>query len=342
LAPNKKILAVLKANAYGHGLLEVAKTLADVDAFGVACLEEAAVLRQAALQQRIVLLEGFFSADELLAAGAWNLDIVIHSFEQLQIVEQCTLAQPVTVWLKIDTGMHRLGFPLAAVAEVWQRLSRCRAVKQAPILMTHFAQAERIADPTTKQQWQLFSRSVQGLHAEISLANSAALLAWPETHGDWLRPGLLLYGVSPLPGHIGLEHGLLPVMTFRSRIVAIKQLNVGDAVGYGGQFVCPEPMRVGLVPIGYGDGYPYHAPNGTPVLLNDKRVPLVGSVSMDRLTIDLRTQPAAQSGDEVVLWGRGLPAEEIARYSQTIPYELLCSIQRRAHVINTFGEAQGD
>ena len=331
LAPNKKLLTVLKGNAYGHGLVAVAKALDDVDALGVACLEEAMALREAGIQQRIVLLEGFFSQDELATISQLQLDIVVHHFAQIEMLTKVQLTTPLRVWLKIDTGMHRLGFALNEVVEAWQCLQACSQVQGSPILMTHFSQAEAIDDTKTQQQLAAFNQITQGLQAERSLANSAAILAWPETHADWIRAGLLLYGVSPLSEKTGKDHGLRPVMQFSSQIVAIQHLSAGDAIGYGGHYVCPEAMRVGLVPVGYADGYPYLAPNGTPVMVVDQRTTLVGRVSMDRLAIDLRHLPQAAIGDEVLLWGGKLPVEEIAIHVQTIPYELLCSVQRRAH-----------
>lgn len=332
-APHSHILAMVKANAYGHGLATVAGALAEADAFGVACIEEAICLREAGIQQRIVLMEGFFSADELDMICALNLDVVIHHLTQLEILEQCPRSKAMRVWLKIDTGMHRLGFAPADAVQIWQRLQRCTAVAAIECVMTHFAEADNIEKNTTQQQFRRFAEAVGQIPVKRSLANSAGILAWPETHGEWVRPGILLYGVSPFANMVGIDHGLQPAMTVISELIAVKQLAKGEAIGYGGSWICPEDMPIGVVAIGYGDGYPRSAQKGTPVLVNNVTVPLVGRVSMDMLTVDLRRYPNAKVGDKVILWGEGLPIEEVAQNAQTIAYELLCGIAQRLKIV---------
>ena len=333
LAPNSKIMAIIKADAYGHGLIRVAKTLSDADAFGVACLEEAEQLRSASITTPIVLLEGPHKAIDLSLIVQLHLDIVIHNEFQLEILEQATIDEPLRVWLKIDTGMHRLGFPVDKVSDALQRLSKCSNVKMAPGLMTHLATANEKDNLLTQQQLKLFKRVCNGIDSEKTIANSAAVISFPETHVDWIRPGLMLYGVSPLAGSCAGEHGLKSVMTLESEIISIQYLVKGEAVGYGATWQCPEDMPVGVVAAGYGDGFPRHAKSGTPVLVNDVRCSLIGRTSMDMMTIDLRNQPEAKIGDRVVLWGESLPIEEIARHAETIPYELLCGVHKRLEFI---------
>ncbi|MCZ6803014.1 MAG: alanine racemase [Proteobacteria bacterium] len=333
LAPDSKIMAIIKADAYGHGLIRVAKTLIDADAFGVACLEEAEQLRAASITTPIVLLEGPHKAIDLSLIVKLHLDIVIHNEYQLEILEHATLAEPLQVWLKIDTGMHRLGFPADKVSDVLQRLSNSPNVKMAPGLMTHLATANEKDNPLTQQQLEIFNRVCNGLDSEKTIANSAAVINFPETHVDWIRPGLMLYGVSPLTGCCASEHGLKSVMTLESEIISIQYLDKGEPVGYGATWQCPEDMPVGIVAAGYGDGFPRHAKPGTPVFVNDVRCALIGRTSMDMMTIDLRNQPEAKIGDRVVLWGESLPVEEIARHAETIPYELLCGVHKRLEFI---------
>lgn len=332
VAPASRVMAAIKANGYGHGLERVAHTLSDVDALGVACLEEAVKLREAGITTPITLLEGFFHADELPLIGRYQLDVVIHQAPQIALLEQQPPDSPLRVWLKVDSGMHRLGIPAGETMAQWQRLAAIGAVE--PIgLMTHLANADDLHDGTTERQLKVFRESCKGLPGERTIANSAGLLGWPQSHADVNRPGVALYGVSPFIGGRGEQHGLRAVMTLRSELIAVNRLKRGDAVGYGGSWCCPEDMAVGVVAVGYGDGYPRHAATGTPVLLNGRRVPLVGRVSMDMITVDLRGQPEAHIGDEVVLWGTGLPVEEIAEHATTIPYELLCGVTGRVRIV---------
>jgi alanine racemase len=330
LAPGRRIMAVIKANAYGHGMVKTAKALGEADAFAVACLDEAIILREAGIAQPLVLLEGFFDAAELPLLTQHRLITVVHHEEQLAILESSRLDAPLPVWIKVDSGMHRLGLAPAKLADILKRLNACGSL-QVLGFMTHLANADYRSDPLTLQQLKSFTAAVDAYPGQRSIANSAAVLSWPQTHGDWVRPGIMLYGVSPFADSSGASHGLKPVMSLHSRLMAVNHFQRGDRVGYGGEWECPEDMPVGVVAIGYGDGYPRHAKAGTPVLVNNKRTPLIGRVSMDMICVDLRGQAQARSGDPVCLWGEGLPVEEVARYAGTIPYELLCRVTSRVH-----------
>jgi len=329
LAPRQKIMAVVKADAYGHGISRVARSLPDADAFGVACLEEARQLRDAGINQPIVLLEGPFSAGELPQIQALALEIVIHHPDQFAMLKAAQGEQQLRAWLKIDTGMHRLGFSLEDVSQAREKLLGYQCIAGDLRLMTHLATANEPGDALTSRQLRAFAECTQGMAEERSIANSAGILDWPDSHADWVRPGLLLYGISPNPDRGSLAEGLQPVMTFSSRLISVKQLKAGDTVGYGATWSCPQGMAIGIVAAGYGDGYPRHARSGTPVLVNGKRAGMIGVASMDMLAVDLRNVPSARVGDPVVLWGEGLPVEEIAACAQTIPYELLCGDRKR-------------
>lgn len=328
-APRSRVMAVVKANAYGHGIAVTARALAEADAFAVACLEEALAIRRAGLAHPVVLLEGVFGAAELEEAARNGCEVVVHDPRQIEFVENARLDQALPVWLKVDSGMHRLGFAPAEVPAAWRRLCAARALRPPPKLMTHLACADEISNPQTRLQLETFAAATAGLQAERSIANSAGILAWPDSHADWVRPGIMLYGASPFPGRRGTDEGLIPAMTLATALLAVKRIRRGEAVGYGGAFVAPEDMLIGIAAIGYGDGYPRHAPNGTPVLVKGVRVPLIGRVAMDMIALDLRKLPAAQVGDPVTLWGAELPVEEIAQAAGTIPYELLCGITQR-------------
>ena len=328
-APNSRVIAVIKADAYGHGMLRAARALSTADAFGVARVEEGVALREAGIDTPVLVMGGFFDAEELARASAYRLQLTIHRLHQVQLLEQTQIARPVGCWLKLDTGMHRLGVLPEFAKDAFHRLQACRAVAPPLRLMTHLANADDLDDDRSNHQLQVFLPLTAELGAEASAANSAATLGWPAAHCDWIRPGIMLYGSSPFLNGRAENHDLRPVMTLQSRLMAVNQLPKGSRIGYGGTWRCPEPMQVGVAAIGYGDGYPRHAPSGTPVLVNGRRVPLVGRVSMDMISLDLRTQPQARVGDPVVLWGRGLPAEEIAEAAGTISYQLFCNIGNR-------------
>lgn len=333
LAPDRRVMAVVKADAYGHGLVRAAKALAGADSFGVACLEEAERLREAGINHPLVLLEGPFAADELPRIAALGLEMAVHQEEQLRMLEMARLPVPIRVWLKLDSGMHRLGFAPEGIGEAWRRLRECASVDPDIVLMSHMANAGDPASTLVREQLSCFNDVAGDLGCVRSMANSAGILHWPESRYDYVRPGLMLYGVSPMEDTIAADHGLLPVMRFESRLISIKNLRRGDPVGYGAAWACPEDMPVGIVAAGYGDGFPRHAGSGTPVIVNGVRSRIVGNASMDMLCVDLRPQPRARIGDPVQLWGDQLPVEEVARHAGTIPYELLCHVQSRLRVI---------
>lgn len=337
LAPNSSVLAMVKSNAYGHGIHRIALALPDADALGVACIEEGILLRDAGVKNPIVLMEGLFTGDELSKASAEHFTLVVHHEPQVQMLEKNSTVQPLSVWLKIDTGMHRLGFEPGQVASIYRRLMQCSTVIKPIGLMTHFAQADSSDRSSTLKQIDIFNKVVRHLKGPRSLSNSAGILAWPIAHGDWVRPGIMLYGASPLAGHCGVEHHLRPVMSLSTELIAIHQIAKGEKVGYGGTWTCPEDMLIGVVGIGYGDGYPQFAKSGTPVLMNGRPCPLVGRVSMDMSTVDLRTQPDAKVGDPVLLWGPGLPVEVVAENNGTSAYELFTRITQRVHVVSDNG-----
>ena len=338
-APRSQQFSIIKANGYGHGLVPVAQALKESDGFGVASVEEALELKAAEITQPILLLEGFFHADELEQIQQYDFQIVVHHEQQLVALEalsakpllseKASHKKPITVWLKVDTGMHRLGFDPDVALEIVQRLLACDVVNKSLRLMTHLANADDMRNASTQQQIELFKSTLADETLERSIANSAGILGWMGSYSDLARPGILLYGVSPFLKETGAVRGLLPVMTLRSELIAVKQCRQGDAVGYGGEWICPQDMSIGVVGIGYGDGYPRHATEGTPVLVDGKRVPLVGRVSMDMICVDLREYPEAQVGSEVVLWGDGLPAEEVAESASTIAYDLFCGVTSR-------------
>lgn len=327
-APHAAVMAMIKANAYGHGLVPVATALSQADAFGVARIEEGITLRKNGISQPIVVMRGFLTVDELQQMVQYHLEAVIHTLSQADLLEQGRLPYPLAVWIKIDTGMHRLGLPLGCISEVQKRLQNCVNVQKPLRFMTHFANADNLASPITEQQINLFMQAVPSA-ATKSLANSAGIMHWKKAQSEWVRPGIMLYGASPFLNTSGKDFDLQPVMTLVSCIIAMHNLKAGDEIGYGGKWACPEDMPVAVVAIGYGDGYPRHARNGTPVLVNGIRCALIGRVSMDLITVDLRKCPHAKISDRVVLWGDDLPIEEVAACAETIPYELLCHVAAR-------------
>lgn len=329
----RKILAMIKANAYGHGLIQIAREL-NSEALGVASIDEALILRKnLPAARRIVVMSGFCDTEELALVIEHNLDVVIHQPEQLDLLEKHTFAKPLPVWFKIDTGMHRLGFLPHQVASAYQRLMDIPAVNKNIITMTHLADADNSDSAFVHKQLNNFDEMTQTIPSRKSIANSAAILAYPQTHQDWVRPGIMLYGASPFVERMGEQEGLQPVMTLTSKLIAIKDLLQGEYVGYGCAWQCPENMRIGIVAIGYGDGYPRHARSGTPVLINGAICPVIGRVSMDMISVDLRQQPKAAIDDQVILWGKGLPVEKVAAFADTIAYELLCDMTKRVHFI---------
>ena len=326
------VVAVVKANAYGHGAARLLPALADADRLGVACIEEALALRDAGAAQPILLLEGAFESDELRLCARHGFEIAVHEPGQILMLEAARLERPLPVWLKIDSGMNRLGFRPEQAGTALGRLRGCAAVDAPMRLMPHFASAGAATDPATRAQIRRFADVAEGLGLERSFCNSAGLLAWPEAHAEWVRPGVMLYGVSPLAGRTGAEEGLRPAMTLTTRLIAVKDVPGGEAVGYAGTWKAAAPSRIGIAAIGYGDGYPRHAGSGTPVLVEGRPAVLAGRVSMDMLAIDLGHHSEARVGSPVTLWGDGLPVETVAAHAATIGYELLCGIAGRVHV----------
>jgi alanine racemase len=332
-APQARVMAVVKANAYGHGLVAVAQALAAADAFAVARVDEGLSLRAAGIAQPIVLLEGVFDREQILAAAAADFELVVHIPEQIALLRDLPDDCRFTVWLKLDTGMNRLGFKGPAFAAAMTELLALPQVHKPVGVFTHLASADMALLPTTAQQLSLFAAATRDLPGRRSIANSAGLLNFPAAQGDWVRPGLLLYGVSPMADALGADYGLRSVMTLRSRVIAVKDVAIGEQVGYGGAWTATRPTRLAVAAIGYGDGYPRSLGSGAPVLVGKERAMLAGRVSMDMIGIDVTdlTGPV-RIGDPVVLWGPELPVEEIARWAGTIPYELLCGISQRVAV----------
>jgi alanine racemase len=333
LAPSSKVMAVVKADGYGHGLERVAQALSDAEAFGVAALSDAERLRAIGLRNRIVLLSGFDEATDLDLLRTLDVDTVVHHDSQLALLDADRGTTPLRVWLKFDTGMHRLGFDPLRAAELHARLRALPNVSDDVVAMSHFASSDEFCGAQTAGQMQQFAGVAAIMGAPVSLSNSAAVLGWPEAHRDWVRAGGALYGLSVVDGRTGADFGLKPVMKLSTRLIAINRIAKGERVGYSATWECPEDMDIGVAAIGYGDGYPRSVPSGTPVLIHGQRVPLVGRVSMDLMTIDLRSLPNAKVGDEVTLWGPELPVEEIAAAAGTISYELTCSITRRVRAV---------
>jgi len=330
LTPHSRIIAVVKANAYGHGLLEVAHTLDDADALGVARFEEALRLREGGISKPIMLLEGFFHHHDLPTIAAQNFQTAIHSIEQLEALEQAELTQPIRVWMKLDSGMHRLGIRPEEAEAFYQRLSACKNVRQPVNIISHFARADELESDATPLQLACFNAFSANKPGERSIAASGGILFWPESHMDWVRPGIILYGISPLENHPwGQELGFQPVMSLRSRLIAVRPHKKGEAVGYGGIWRAEQDTCLGVIAMGYGDGYPRSAPSGTPVLVNGREVPIVGRISMDMICIDLGANAQDKPGDSVIMWGDGLAAERIAQIANVSAYELVTRLTSR-------------
>lgn len=334
LAPSSKIMAMVKANAYGHGLTTVATALQGVDALGVASIEEGLLLRKTGIQTDTVLIEGIFRDEELPLVQTHRFTQVVHHWPQIQALKcySSEINQPFKVWIKINTGMNRLGFGLEEFEEAYRVLSSLPNV-QLMGMMTHFSHADDKSSDVTLTQIQRFEQLVKDFPGEKCLANSAAILAWPQAHANWVRPGLMLYGASPFNHSTGVELNLLPAMTLRSEIIAVRKIVKGEKVGYSGTWENAKgDGTIGIVAMGYGDGYPWHAKSGTPVLVNQQRVHTVGRVSMDMLAVDISSIGTVKVGDPVILWGENLPIEEVAQHAGTIPYELFCRFTERVTV----------
>lgn len=336
LAPNSKVMAVVKANGYGHGLLNVARGLDAAEGFAVLGVNEALLLREAGFKQTILLLEGVFCADELQAVATHDINIVLHSTSQLQMLLNAVLSKPVHVHLKLNTGMNRLGFVPENYLAVFNALKTSRNVAGVT-LMTHFATADK--DPGIEAPLSLFYKTIAGLHQPISLANSAAILRYPNSHADWVRPGIMLYGASTVSGVAAADFGLKPAMQFSSEIIAVQTIAAAESIGYGHRFTANKPTRVGVVACGYADGYPRHAGlvdhqqiHGAPIAVCGKATRTLGRVSMDMLFCDLTEIPEADIGSPVELWGNQIPVDAVAEASDTVGYELLCAVSPRVTI----------
>ena len=331
-APNAHLMAIIKANAYGHGLLHTAQALKEADAFALLELDAAISLREAGYRQPILLLEGFFTTQELALFEQYQLSAVVHHNEQV-IMLSTSKQQGLNIFLKINTGMNRLGLSPEQFPKTLETLTTLRSIRHIT-LMTHFANADDVTDNESfTQQLQCFNRLTTELTQPRSLANSAAIMRYPETHADWIRPGIMLYGASPFADKTAKELNLKPVMTLSSNIIAIHHLKKGSSVGYGGLFIADKPTKIGIVACGYADGYPRHAPTNTPVLVSNQRSKILGRISMDMLAVDLTNIKNAQLNSPVTLWGKGLPIEEVAKSAGTISYELLCALSPRVEKI---------
>ncbi len=338
---NAKILAIIKANAYGHGLTRIAHALPQVDGFGVATLDEGLQLRQSGIKQFILILQGFVNPEELATAIQDNLAIVVHHPHQVESLLASATVWP-KIWYKINTGMGRLGFSMENWQGGYHRLSGDSRLTEPMVLMSHFANADQPNNPHTQTQLRLFADIQAQTNARASLANSAGILAWPNSHYHWVRPGLILFGISPFltDGSIddsevfsGTTDNFQPVMTLTSRIVAINGVKPGDTVGYGCHWVAKKRGDIGIVSIGYGDGYPRNISTDALVLIQGQRYPIVGVVSMDMICVDLGIQHSISIGESVTLWGKDLPITILAQAANSIPYELLCKIGRRVQIM---------
>lgn len=333
IAPESRVIAVVKANAYGHGLAKIAKALPQAEMFAVATPAEAYTLRRAGITQPILLLEGFFEAKELPKIIENDLQIVVHHSPQLEALARLKTDKKLNIWLKIDSGMNRLGFKLDELAEVEEQLETIDCIHKPVRLMSHFASADDPDNAFTDEQRDSFLDTTKHLVWERSMANSAGILEAQGAHFDWVRPGLILYGCSPMLNSVGADYDLRPVMSLESKIMTIKNVKKGESTGYGRHWFAEKDTVIALVAIGYGDGYPRNAKNGTPVWLNGRTVPLVGRVSMDMLAVELGPDHHDRIGDRVVLWGKELPAEIVAEHANTIPYTLSCGVTGRVHFV---------
>jgi alanine racemase len=334
LAPASQSIAVIKANAYGHGIVEVAQHLKDmVPAFAVAFIDEAVQLREAGISKPILILQGVSLAADIGEAAANDFWLMLHQQQQIDWLLSSKITRPLKVWLKVDTGMHRFGFAPDALDRVCAQLGSTPNVQGSLVLCTHLACADDLEDPMTRQQVSVIRSYANKNSLPLSIANSAAILHWPEAHAEWNRPGYMLYGNCPTGRFDSETPGLQAAMTMSSEIVAIRNLKAGDGVGYGLDWVAAKPSKVGTIAIGFADGYPRHAPSGTPVLVNGQRVPLVGRVSMDAISVDLTELEKTEIGDPVELWGQNLSVNELASAAGTIGYEILAGLTGRAPLI---------
>lgn len=331
LAPNSKLLAVIKANAYGHGSVDTAGTLYQIaDEFAVSCVPEAVVLREAGIDKPITILQGFQNDRDLRIAEQLKLRLTVHDDNQLRLLDQysSTASHRFDINIKIDSGMHRLGFqPNRATSLFKQLQSHSQVNPESLIMMTHFSSADDLDNDCTSRQIAVFNTACESLNAPKSMANSAAILAWDESRVDWVRPGIMLYGSSPFQTKSRDELGLKATMTFEAPVISVHDLKKGDSIGYAATWSCPEDMRVAVIACGYADGYPRHAGSGTPVWLNGQETQLLGRVSMDMIVVNANeyTENPIRVGDIAELWGPNVSADSVATAAETIAYELLCN-----------------
>lgn len=328
LAQGSRVIAVVKADGYGHGLIETARSLEDADAFAVESIEEGIKLRENGTEQEVLLLSGFHEERDIYAIDRWKLSPVIHDRWQVLALGRRESPQTVNIWIKIDSGMHRIGFDPDNFPRVLETLEGFSNV-QIQGLLSHLANADDLSDNTTRDQCRRFRGTAGGCSYELSLANSAGVLGWRDTHLDWIRPGMMLYGCSSVLGRTEKQLGLRPAMTLEARIIAIKDVPKGQAIGYGSTWVCDSATRVGVLACGYGDGYPRHAPSGTPVWVKGCPGRTLGRISMDLMSIDLSGCENACIGDWVELWGANVTASIVATHAGTIPYELVTRVTAR-------------
>ena len=328
-ARGAQVYAVVKANAYGHGLERVTRALARAQGFGTVELDGAVATRERGFSQPILLLEGFFEAAEIPLIVANDLAVVVHSDAQIRMLEKDRPAKPLDVFFKINTGMNRLGFPVSEARRALERL-QAAGVTKSITLMTHFATAD--GPPGIEESMRRFSEATSGIVLPKSLANTAGIFAHPGSHADIARLGIGVYGATPFPDRTAESLGLKPAMTLASQLIAVQDLPAGETIGYGGTYRVERPMRIGIVACGYADGYPRHAPSGTPVMVNGVRTKTVGRVSMDMITVDLTPVPNARIKADVVLWGEGLAIDEVAVAAGTVGYELMCALAPRVPV----------
>jgi alanine racemase len=334
-APGSKVMAVIKANAYGHGLVATALALGDADAFAVARLEEGIALRSAGVRAPIVLLEGIFDAEQLAEAAHHGFELVVHDPLQIELLEAHRDARRFVIWIKLDTGMNRLGFRPEAFAPALERLRALKVPARELRTMTHLARADERSEPMTDAQVDIFEAALAAAalsgaaRLATSIGNSAGTLGHARAHGDWVRPGLALYGVSPFAGESAQQHGLRPVMTLETTVLTVRTVKRGETVGYAGTWRAERDSSIAILAAGYGDGIPWQLAKGTPVLMGGVRYPLVGRVSMDMIAVDVTGAPQVVTGSKAIIWGAGLPVEEIATHAGTIPYELLCGVSQR-------------
>jgi alanine racemase len=329
IADKSKVMAVLKANAYGHSLLNVAKTLRTSDGFAVLSIDEAVLLKENFPNHTVLLLEGFFDKAEVNVASKLGINVTIHNQRQIDFIDKVKPVIPINIHLKINTGMNRLGFMPAEINYLLESLASNPFIGDI-VLMTHFSTADE--ELGVEKQLTVFNAIADNYNYPASVANSASIIRYPESNLDWVRPGIMLYGLSPFIDKSGIDIGLIPAMSLTSEIIAVQEIKAGDSVGYGLDFKSDKSMRIGIVACGYADGYPRHARKGTPVAIDGHLSTLIGRVSMDMLYVDISQIPQANIGSKVELWGEQVTADLVAQFSDTVGYELICAVSASKRV----------